>query len=261
MRAILLASILFSLLANAQEPLYQQTVVDTGDLRPGDVVVPIGMSNWNQISEQVNFPSIQWVNAAAGGLTVSEWATGKQTSRNGKKLWSAVPSNASIIWVNPVNRANTDLDTYVSATTNDTYQVLDYIAANYNVREVWLTGLHGEPFAPLSSKQPNAYAYASGVIAEDVSNNASYPFKVIHAAYIYAETTPRGDGLFWSLSDFGGDKLHLSSSGNKKAAGLLEEYMTNAIGGSPDPDPDPEVCPIPKWATECRLRNGQCKCR
>jgi hypothetical protein len=247
--AVLLLSL--SLAAHAQAPLYQQTVVNTGDLRSGDVVVTIGMSNWKQISDQVKFPSVSWVNASCGGCTISTWATGKSTGPKGQTLWPNVPKNADIIWINPVNRASKiAIDPYVANVTSDLTKTLNYISANYSVREVWLTGLHGEPFAPLSSKQPNLYAWWSGKIADDFPKSG-YPFVLRHAAYIYAETTPRGDGLFWQLSDFSSDKLHLSNTGNKKAAGLLEDYMDNALGGDPGPDPDPD--PEPEQVCHCRF--------
>lgn len=268
---MLVGSILPTPSAHAENvPLYDHTIVDSGSIQNGDTLIPMGMSNWKQINDQFDVAGINHVNIACGGCVVGTWASGNDFGPKGQRLWIDVPVTANVVWVNPVNRASGSLDEYTTRTTADTIRLLELIAARLpNVREVWLTGLHGEPFAPLNSKQPDDFAFMSGVIADRVADNppAGLPFVVRHAAYIYAGTSPRADGLFWEQSDFRDDMLHLSSSGNKKAAALLETYALNALGASPPPDdppPDPPtLCEPITPQTQCRLEDGDtiCHCR
>jgi len=77
--------------------------------------------------------------------------------------------------------------------------------------------------------------------------------------------------LQWTCDLFSDDGVHLSSTGNQRAAGLLSDYISNALGSAPPVDPPPvdppAQCPVPGWAERkgytCRFddRQQRCVCR
>ncbi|MGH8471071.1 MAG: hypothetical protein ACREVJ_01090 [Gammaproteobacteria bacterium] len=92
-----------------------------------------------------------------------------------------------------------------------------------------------------TDKNPEPYAYQSGfavkwLVEEQINGSAALNFDpqlgVVEAPwlawgpYLWADgLTPRNDGLIWACSDFDGDRLHPSASGEQKVAEMLLAFF------------------------------------
>ena len=245
-------------------PISQQTVNDIGDLRNGDIVSITGMSNVTQMVPYINPPSgVTVVNSANGGVVTADFARCKETALNGKPAWSAVPSNTNILIVNLANRgAQVTLAEYKSKLRGNAISVLNCAEGRLNsLRQVWFLSMHGEPFAS-GTKQDHDVAYVSGELAFELAGIGGYSFDVLIGPYAWANSTPRGDGLVWTLADTADDRVHQTLEGKKKWAAEVSIYMAAAKNGTPPPPTDAQCEPIPPQ-TQCRLEDNDtiCHCR
>ena len=248
---------------------YGQTVVDSGSIGAGETLASMGESNTRQIFAQVQRSDINLVNSATGGCTIGNYARD-----NPSKCWDAMPKSAAVVWIKPINRSQgVDPGAYVATLEQDIVTALTQISTRITgVKEVWLSGHHATPYAGprpngLPPKQEEPYSHDSILAIQSVVANyqGSYPFRLVNAAYLWAPASkPRADGLQWTCDLFSDDGVHLSSTGNQRAAGLLSDYISNALGAEPPPPPPSEFCPTPAWAERkgytCSFDEGQQRC-
>jgi len=228
-------------------PAYGSTIVDTGSISPGDTLVSMGESNTRQIFNEVRDGDITLINSATGGCTIGGYARGSS------KCWGNMPASADVIWMKPINRSQgIDPNVYVAALEQDIVGALTQLNNRVTgVREVWISAHHATPYAESridrngnfrDPKQEEPYSHDAIKAIEAVisKHQNTYSFKLVNSAYLWANANiARADGLKWSCNDFGNDGMHLSSAGNLKAAGLLEDFIAVAKGAPPP------VCKIP----------------
>ena len=246
---------------------YGQTVVDSGSIGPGETLASMGESNTQQIFAELKRSDINLVNSATGGCTIGSYA------RSSSKCWTPMPKSAAVVWMKPINRSKgIDPGVYVAALEQDIVGALRQISTRMTgVKEVWLSGHHATPYVTSSfpPKQAEPYSHDSILAIQAVVANyqGAYPFKLVNAAYLWAPASkPRADGLQWTCDLFSTDGVHLSTPGNQLAAGLLSDYISNALGSEPPPPPDdpPAQCPTPDWAARkgytCSFNAKQQRC-
>ena len=239
-------------------PAYGQTLVQSGSLSAGDTLASMGESNTKQIFDHVSDPDIVLVNSATGGCTIGSY------SRSSTKCWGNMPKSADVIWMKPINRSKgIDPETYKAALEQDIVGALTQISNRMTgVREVWMSAHHATPYSDVNSrgvppKQGEPYSHDSIIPIQNVAqiHANTFPFKLVISSYLWAPAnTPRADGAQWHCEDFNNDGVHLSPTGYRKAAGMVEASIADAKGAVPDDDddpvdPEPQQCEQKAWAT------------
>jgi len=265
-------------------PVYGQTIVDSGSVAPGDTIASMGESNTKQIFATIRRSDVNLVNSATGGCTIGNYAR-----NNPSKCWNNMPKSAAIIWIKPINRSlGIDPGVYQAALEQDIVGALGEIEDRITgVKQVWLSGHHATPYAAdrvvrgvlKPPKQGEPYSHDSVFPIQNVvaQYQGAYSFRLVNSAYLWANANKqRADGLQWTCDDFVTDGVHLSDAGNAKAGDLVNQFIANALGAAPPPPPppgddppppEPEQCPVPGWAERkgytCSWneRQQRCVCR
>jgi len=224
--------------------------------------------------------SLVFVNGAKGGQTAGSFAKSggtawsnvtTQLSRKGKKA-----NDVGVVWVLAVNRATTSIDPYVSRLTQDLNGVANQIRSKFPGALILMSGLHHEVFAPLSSKQPEPYAWESdNVVNSIVASNSD----VIWGPYLWNPAPKaRSDGFNVTCDMIDTDPrkggVHLNGKGSQYLADNVVDWFqispvgkalwgANGSGGGSTPPPS-NSCPdrVANHDPDCRIRwDGLCQCR
>lgn len=118
-----------------------------------------------------------------------------------------------------------------------------------NLRLCYVSSRTYGGYAAQGSLNPEPQAYESGfavkwLIEDQIAGDAGLSYGqlpgpvrsplLLWGPYLWADgTSPRSDGLVWTLDDFEADKTHPSPSGEQKVAGLLSGFFGAAPSAAP----------------------------
>jgi len=206
------------------------------------VLLSIGMSNakgiWDKFKSDAEVdtlknPDVQVVNGAQAGGAVASWA-----SEGLEKTWGELDESLgnvgvtkkdiSVIWfmlANTVKSSSTP-ETYSTTLETDTRNALDLFAIEFpNLKVVWLQSMIYAGYSTASGNR-EPYAHETGVVAQRVLVDQSWPFFVGYGPYLWADgTVPRDDGLTWLCSDFKDDGNHPDTGAKIKHSDNLIRFF------------------------------------
>jgi hypothetical protein len=223
------------------------------------VLLSIGMSNTSQSSQgfsralsqaEYKNPKLVFVNGAQGGMTAA--AIQSAEGGRGEQYWTTVDKmlqNAGVtreqvqaVWIKQADAGPTSgFPDYAKTLQAELTRIVQLIAVRFpNCRLAYLSSRTYGGFAT-TNLNPEPYAYESGfavkwLIERQLAGDDELNFDpakgkvrapwLSWGPYLWANgKTPRSDGFFYEVSDFGNDGTHQSSSGQQKVGNLLLDFF------------------------------------
>jgi hypothetical protein len=217
------------------------------------VLISIGMSNttmeFSAFQELVRrdalvSPSLVTVDGAQGGVTAADWADPRHPtwSELDKRLRAAGVSRAQVqtAWVKLANRADsTPVDTYRAQLERDWIATLNNLRDRFpNLQIAYESSRIYAGYAS-TMLNPEPYAYESGFVVKRTIQRqiaGQLPIRpwLAWGPYLWSDgLVPRSDGLTWQCSDFNSDGTHPSTSGRRKVAERLLEFLESDDTAAP----------------------------
>jgi hypothetical protein len=219
------------------------------------VLLSIGMSNctqefskFKQMADTFSLknPNLIIVDGAQGGQTASVisnpdanfWKVVSQRLQN----QGVSEKQVQVVWLKEANASPTlPFPEHALLLKSDLKSIIKILKQKYpNIKIAYLSSRIYGGYAA-TNLNPEPFAYESGfsvkwLIEDQINgdtailykgNNSNAPW-LSWGPYLWAKgSTPRNDGLFWLLEDFGNDGTHPSESGRLKVANLLLNFMRN----------------------------------
>jgi beta-lactam-binding protein with PASTA domain len=221
----------------------------------------VGMSNGKRIwdtftidaeADPLRNPDVQLVNGASSGGAVSAWADGlgfiwgemdEELDNAGKDR-----NDVSVIWWMIANNvSHNSQEDYSSILEADARTALDLFAAEFpNLKVVWVQSMIYAGYSTTSGNY-EPFAYETGLVADRLVADQSWPFYVGHGPYMWADgLVPRGDGLIWLCEDFADDGNHPERGAkDKMSEHMLQFFQEDSVASIGYLDVEVELTAVP----------------